>query len=352
MKRFHFLQVFFTMFLLCGCAGDARLHDGVGADEDGEVLALKLSLVAEVMTRSMAPTVISSKNMRYPPAWSAKDKPIAIIVNPENKTEEVINVQGIIDTIRSVMREAGSMDVLEGSLDLSDLSLPNRRKAPVLDRIARENDFLLSQLPKIPSLPMKARKPTFAPVREGLFMPAAQAIPMSQVDLAEFGGGTPLTPSTWWSPAREVPLLPPKETTSTPSEGITLPPIPELTLVNLPSQQKNSKIPDAVPVYLIRTTLLPTDRISPEEDEPRYQFRLWVVETGSNTVKWAGTQEIGKSEQTGFIDEMGHYRDATTETFQNTQNSAQTMMNGLQGAQETVSTLRNISTMGEIFKNK
>ncbi|GHU47548.1 hypothetical protein AGMMS50289_22900 [Betaproteobacteria bacterium] len=169
-----------------------------------------------------------------------------------------------------------------------------------------------------------------------------------------------MTKSTWWSPAREVPLLPDMEIATSPSKHITLPIAPELTLVSLaasgsPTQKNSTAAPkntDAVPVYLIRSALLPAEQINSEEDEPRYQFRLWVVETSSNTIKWAGTQEIGKSEQPGFIDEMGRYRDATSETFQNIQGSAKTLTDGIQGTKDTVSTVRDISTLGETFKEK
>jgi PBP1b-binding outer membrane lipoprotein LpoB len=108
MKFPRFQAVFLALFLLCGCATD-ETHTTYYVDENGKLsagedLATELQLIASAMTNSMTPTVKSGKNMRYPPKWPSKEKPLAIIVELDNRTKEFMDSKIITDAIRVALR--------------------------------------------------------------------------------------------------------------------------------------------------------------------------------------------------------------------------------------------------------
>lgn len=274
MKFLRCLAVF-IMLLLQACATE---EDGTAyyVNEMGEVsvaaddLTSELQWAAGGMVNAMLPTVLSGENMRHPSRRPAGVKPLAVIAELDNRTEEFVASGRVAEAIRRALRSHGALRVLDGELP--------RAEAP-------EREMLRLHAGAAPRL---------------------WAIP----DAAEPEAGTEECAAS--APERGAP--PPASETGEPAGTSLLAASPALARAEPESRKKESlrcfletRLKEAgaseegalghAPIYVIETVLLPLAAPPAGQDgkkEP-YLLKMFVEEIRSGTIKWANAREVRKA---------------------------------------------------------
>ncbi|MDR2164488.1 MAG: penicillin-binding protein activator LpoB [Zoogloeaceae bacterium] len=244
--------------LLCGCA--TREEPAFYVNEMGEVsiadggLTSELQLVAGAMTHAMMPTVLSGKNMPYPSRWAAGVKPLAIIVETDNQTEEFVDSRLVTNAIRTALRSHGALRVLDDELPFPDArqSVPGTNTG---DRVS--------------PLPPSSSEPDVS-------------LPSHEAD-----GAAPVGIPLPMSPPKTIGLF---ESNAQKRERL-------LRLLEARSEEQD--VQGRAPAYAIRTVLLPfAPRPFDEERKDKketYLFKMLVEDVRSETIKWVGAREVRKA---------------------------------------------------------
>ncbi|MDR2625648.1 MAG: hypothetical protein LBC37_04885 [Zoogloeaceae bacterium] len=332
MRIFHFLTVFSVLLsLLSGCAtketGSTYYVNEMGEINTSMELSSELRLVAEAMTHAMLPTLQSGKNMRHPPAWPNRGKPLAVIVEVDNRTGEFVDSRQVTDAIRAALRAHGAVLALDDELPLSDAArfVPPPEETP-------EDDLLTLHLPRQgPSLPLAVPDKEEPSLTQRLKSAPLQPAPVRTSELLS----PKRTPSSgkkrqdasadarFFSillPESDVPLPPhetdgpapvrmsiltfsPDETKPFESRAQKRERILRLLETRLKEQREGTR--DYAPIYAIKTVLLPfappagSDgadanlKVVYGEKQP-YMFKMFVEDIQSETIKWASAWEVQK----------------------------------------------------------
>jgi hypothetical protein len=387
MKLLRLITAFFVIScLLHGCA--TREKHTYYVNEMGEVsvidddLSSELQLVASTMTYAMMPVIQSGKNMRYPSRWPTGVKPLVVIVEVDNRTEEFVDSHLVTDAIRTALRSQDALLTLDNELPLPDVHrfVSLREEKPELElpgvRLPRQGTSLPLAIPGKDEPPLTQRFKRVplqpAPVRtsEALLpkrMPLSgekwQDTNMSsRVFLTLMSSSAPDTPlsshaSDGLAPVR-MSILTPSPNRSKPFESNAQK--RERMLHLLEAQLKERDVQGYAPVYAIRTVLLPfADRPADEgrknKKEP-YMFKMFVEDVRSETIKWASAWEVRKASLISSIAGAGNdtgnsYRAATPDTRQSTEQGDNSMLaDSIRDFQNVTESIRNIGTLREAIQ--
>lgn len=289
-------RVFITVFsallpLLSGCATktpDVLYH----INEIGEVsaedadLSSKLRLMASSVTRVMLPTLQSGKNMLHSSAWPSGAKPLAVIVEVDNRTMEFVNSRLVTDAIRAALRTHGSLQVLDDELPLAkeDRFTPPLEKNPkqellpiYLPRKTLSFSFIVLEKEKLP--PPASSKTQGQPSSQENSDRRAEVI---KHDInKDIPPPSPPNPDTS-PPCHEIDKSIAFEAGSRKREEI---------LRFLEDQIKDQGTRENMPIYAIKTVLLPSASVN-EVRKNTYIFKMFVEDIRSETIKWASSWEV------------------------------------------------------------
>jgi len=322
MKFLRSMAVISAIFsLLNGCATQEHAYYvnemGELHETNGDITS-ELKLVAAAMTNAMMTTVQSGNNMRHPSRWLAGVKPMVVILEVDNRTEEFVDSRIVTDSIRAALRTHNALRVLDDELPLPDTRrlVPNDKNIPEWEPLLLYLPLQETSLPLAipgkdePSLSQRFKQVPLqpAPVRMSELLPSRQVPPSGGKELAvsadrsEFGPlpsetAMPLPPHETDEPApvRLSALSTSKNTR--PSESNARKRERILSFLETQLKEQNEGKQSYTPIYAIRSVLLPLavrnfdDSVKPEP----YMFKMFIEEIQSQTIKWAGAWEVRKT---------------------------------------------------------
>jgi hypothetical protein len=382
MKLLCSMTAFFVIFcLLPGCAtkeGHAYYVNEMGevsvADDD---LSSELQLVAGAMTHVMMPTIQSGKNMRYLSRWPTKVKPLAIIVEVDNRTGEFVDSRLVTDAIRTALRSHGTLLVFDDELPLPDVRrfVPLNTEKPELEPLSvylpqqettlplafpREDEPSLIQrfkhMPLQPApvrtselqLPKGAKKQQDANMNERVFSAPPSLEAGTPLLSHETDGTAPVRMSILSPSPDKAKLL---ESNAQKRER----------LLRLLEAQLKEHVQERVAVYTIRTVLLPfavrpADERRKNKKEP-YMFKMFVEDVQSETIKWASAWEVRKAPSISSIAGTGNdtgnsYRaPVTSDVRQSAEQGGNSMLSdNIRDFRDITETIQNIGVIRETLQ--
>jgi hypothetical protein len=339
MKLLRPMTAFFLIFcFLYGCA--TKEEHAYYVNEMGEVsiadgdLSLELQLVAGAMTHTMIPIVLSGKNMRYPSRWPARVKPLAVIIEVDNRTGKFVDSRLVTDAIRTTLRSHGALLVLDDEFPLSDARrfVPLNEEKPELELEVLKVYLSLQEMPISLAIPDNDEPLLAQRFKHMLLQPA----PVRTSELLSTGW-TPLPGEKWQDanmdnrafsvppPSSElgIPLTQNEADGPAPIRMSILTPSPdgikplesnaqkrERMLRLLATQLKKQDVQERMPVYVIRTVLLPFASCPTNErcknKRGAYIFKMFVEDVQSKTIKWASAWEVQKASSVSSIAGTGN----------------------------------------------
>jgi hypothetical protein len=338
MKFTRFQSVLLALFLLAGCATDETpatyYMDENGRLSTGEGLATELQLIARAMTHSMTPTVHSGKNMRFPPKWPSKEKPLAIIAELDNRTQEFMDSKIITDAIHDALRSHGVMQIYEDVLPLPEkYRQDSQNDRPEWSPLLMDLAFYKTTRP----LGIPEKKPLATPTPLTSVTEKFQQAPLQPAPVRMSTLHVPPAPETASPLASKTVVLVDITEAPMPSTSPTRAsranesgePATVMLATLIPSPQKGKPVESReqrrtrilgflearlkegeteilpakgappvekrgyVPIYVIKTVLFPSV-VSSEDEAPYYLFKTFVEDIRSGTVKWASIWEAQK----------------------------------------------------------
>jgi len=318
--RFNRFMIAFPALLalmLHGCATEPTSHSTYYVNETVESsvsddLSSELQLTVGAMINSMVLTVRSSSNMRHPPQLPAKLKPLVVIVEIDNNTEEFVDSRLVTDAIRAALRPHAALQVLDDELPLSDVrkfatqgeDVPNFDSSILyLPRLAsgqitiydhaemqRANRISIQPAPvRVSELHTTNWLPAIENKQRVLYNYDFMFSALSQ----EQDVPLPTHESHGSAPVR-MPVLTTAFEEEQPAESREQKRERIFRFLEKRLKEQREGVQDYAPVYVIRTVLLPFAIRPPniKSTKEPYMFKMFVEDIQSGTIKWASAWEV------------------------------------------------------------
>jgi len=374
--NFHrFLVVAYPVLLvlLHSCATEP--NHAYYVNEMGEVsvsdsdLSSELQLVVRAMTNVMMPTVRSGSNMLHSSQWPTKVKPLVVIVEFDNHTEEFVDSQLVTNVIRATLQAQGGLKVLDDELPLAKVHW----FAPSVEDKSLDWDPSLVYVPQMTpgeaSLVQQFKGTPFqpAPVRVSELLPSGRLSPeKKKQDLFVDNRVLPAT-----SPEQDAPLHPHKVGEPAPVRMSIMVSSPDgvksfesrsqkkerlLSFLEKTLKEQREGVQGYAPIYVIKTVLLPFATRPSDIDggkEP-YMFKMFVEDFRSGTLKWVSAWEVRKtSSVSSIVDNQtgSSYRATTTTEPEQNAKQGTTLMDDVRDVRDITGTAQNIRAIREAAQN-